>query len=431
MFRFTQVALIAALLAGCGGSHSPVGDARFVFRAKAGTYSDGAGSLGLTVVATLRDAAGNGPDVPWTLTASDLAGPVDVQASYAVSGPGSYVVWVFPGVAVSAGHTFSLQLSSPEGFTQGATVTVGSSELAPPAPALSADGSQLTWVVPPDAHRFACEVSASGEVQLSATGTTGACDVSALPPDSYTATIEAFSADPSQLQTDHSQTPELPEVDVSEGRLSFIRSDGSTPDLSLMLAGGRFDYGAGQPGLALWMALQQTDGGVTPVPWSVNVVGPGLPADAPLQLTYPANTPQTELWSYDVALAEGSYSFVASSDAGTLSGTFRVPAQTPLDPPTAAVATAQPNGGATVQWQGVPDAGSYFVGVWDHTTGTFSTGQWVTTTSTSFASQSFDAGTTYDVYVTATDADLTSPPQPRAETRASENTYSPASFTGI
>jgi hypothetical protein len=404
-----------------------------VLTASAGTYSDGAGPTGLTLLATLRDVDGRGPDVPWTLSLSDVIGPLDVSASYAVSGDGSFEVWTFPTIATSPAHEYLLQLTSPTGTTATAQVFVGNGGLDDPEPTLSADGAMLSWAAPVGAQTFSCDVTSGGESQLTTAGPSAQCDVSALPPGAYLATVEAFSTDVSALRQDPAQTPRLPELDVSAGRLAFTRSDGSAPTLTFSVAGGRFDYGAGDPGLALWLSLRQPDGGVSPEAWTVNVVGPGIPTEAPLELTYPANTPQTALWAYDVSLAEGLYSLTASADGGTppLSTQFRVPAQTPMAPPLDVTATAAPSGGASVQWTAAPDAGSYFVGVWNRATGVFTAGQWVTSSPTTFASQTFAASTDYDVYVTAATADLTAPPVPHADFQASENTYSPAGFTGL
>lgn len=430
MLRSIVGAVVLVAVSACGG-HSPSSGGGFVLSARAGTYSDGTGVLGLSIVATLRDAAGNGPDAPWTLALSDASGPLEVQASYGVSGPRSYVVWTFPDVLTGTGHSYDLRLTSPDGASVQTTVLVGSGELATPNPALSVDGTLLTWEPPAGATSFDCEVTSGGEVQLSSAESTGSCDVSALPAGAYVATVRAFSADVRSLLSDPSQAPMVPSLDISEAWLSFTRSDGTTPAISLSAAGGRLDDGSGQPGLALWMSLLQTDGGVSPSAWDVSVVGPGIPASSPLLLAYPANVAQTALWSYGVALSEGTYSLTASSGGQSLSAEFRVAAQAPLAEPTQVTAGAKANGGATVQWSGVPDAGSYFVGVWTHDTGAFTAGQWVRTPSADFASQTFTSGTAYDVYVTAATADLTAPPQPQTDFQASENTYSPATFTGI
>ena len=428
-------AAFVLFLAACGGSSSrPNVGYGYALQASAGVYNDGSGKLGIGVLSTFRDAAGAGPSTPWNAALSDAAGAIPVQASYSESGPASYASWWWPQIAPRiGGYTLSLSQGAQSlsvGFTLSAAAP-----LAVPVATLSADGSLLSWPAVASAASYACRVYSGSLLQLSTLQSATACDLTALPPGSYTASVLAFSADLTALRAVGAQEPALPpRFDVSEARLAFVRPQPGAAVLKAQAAGGAIHYGTSTPGLAIWLALTQADGAPTATAWSVRVVGPGLPASSPLAYSYPANVVRNLVWSYDVSAAPGLYSLTATSGATSVAASFSVGQPPSLPIPATVSATAQVGGGATVAWGPVTGAKSYFAAVWTQATpqnprSSFVAGNWFGGSPATFPSGSFVAGTPYDVYVAASDADMVAGGPAPSQVAVSENTFNPASFT--
>ncbi len=202
--------------------------------------------------------------------------------------------------------------------------------------------------------------------------------------------------------------------------------------LSLRVAGGTIDFGTSTPGIALWVELLQPDGGASPDPWTLAVLGPGIPATEPITFDYPPANGRAMFWEYDVPAMAGSYSLTATdADAGTaLSTSFSIGPPVPLPVPSDVSTQAGANGGVTVQWSPVAGAAGYDVTAWTTVNGssTFYVGQWVGAPPASFPKDTFVSGTAYDVYVAATSVDMLDGGVP-AQLSVSENSYQPASFT--
>jgi hypothetical protein len=192
-------------------------------------------------------------------------------------------------------------------------------------------------------------------------------------------------------------------------------------------AGGALDSGSLTRSLAIWLSISDADGTPTAAAWSVEVVGPTLPISAPLAFTYGANLPRQLVWSYDVPASPGLYSFTATSTAGAMAGLFAVGSPPPLDIAQGVVANAGAQGSATVGWTAVAGARSYLATAWDHLTGAYVAGAWVAAPPASFPKGTFAAGSSYDVYVDATDADMLGGQVP-TQVAVSEDTYQPVTF---
>lgn len=424
--------LIAAAVAGisCGGgsSASPSSSAPYVLQAIGGTYNDGSGRVGLSVLATLRDAGGAGPQAAWSGTLSDGTGELNT-VQYDAPGSASWSALLWPDVVASPGsYDVALAPESGSGSSVSFSLADGGT-LDVPRISLSADGTTLSWAAVPGSANYECLVYSEGALQRSALGTGTTCTVSELPQGSYEAAVRAYSADPAALAATSSQVPPLPaRFDVSEGYLAFSRSAEGTPAFTAVAAGGAIDYSGLTPGLAFWLAIAQSDGSASTISWTVQVIGPGLPVSAPLSTTYGANLPRQLFWSYDVPAMPGIYSFTATSGSETLAGSFTLGTPASLGIPGSVSASGGTQGSATVSWSAVTGAQSYLVSAWDHVTGAYVASQWRNGSTATFPQGTFASGSTYDVYVDATDADMIGGAVP-TQVAVSENTFQPSSFT--
>jgi hypothetical protein len=424
---------LALLLAGaaCGGGGggsqpSNVGHG-YALGGAGGVYADGSGRLGVAILATVRDAAGDGPAAPWSGTATGPAGVFGDALVYDAPGAGSYSTFLFPAEAASAGE-YRIALGPDGSSPLEAPFAVGTRLGLPLADvSLAPDASAFSWPAVSGGASYACQVSSGGALQLATLSTATGCDLSALLPGSYSASVLAFSTDLTAIGA--GQQPPLPAVfDVSEARMAFVKPvPGSDPPLRVLAAGGAYDEGTTQRTLAIWLSFATPDGTPTGVPWDVTVIGPGLPPSAPLAFTYHASFPRQMVWSYDVPAAAGTYSLTATSTAGAISGLFTVGDPAVLDLPVGVSANDGAQGSATVMFTPVTGARSYLVSAYDAVTGALAASAWFAETTASFPQGSFTAGATYDVYVAATDADMVGGAAP-TQVSVAENLFDFASF---
>jgi hypothetical protein len=424
------IALALALVSGCGPAESD--SDRFTLQARGGVYVDGTGQLGLAVLTTLRNADGIGPAVGWSGSLSGPLGPVGGTVTYAVPGAGSWFASLLPKEPGYAG-TYSLDLASAGGSALTALFDVAEGTgIAPPQPSFSDASTTISWSPVPGAASYECVVYGEAVVEARSLGAATSCDLSGLPAGTYAASVLAYSADLTSIAASASRTPSLPDrFDVSEARLTFNRTDGSPLAATLAAAGGGFHDGTSWPGrgLAVWVSILNPDGTPTSQQWSVEVVGPGLPATTPLTFTYPANFTRLLIWSEAVSAAPGSYGLIARSTAGSVARPFTLWTLATLDAPTGIVASAGAQGSADVAWSAVAGAASYLVTVRNRATGEYASGQWVAGTSASFPFDTFLVDQPYDVYVAATDVDMVGGTPP-TQVAITENSYQPAAFVG-
>lgn len=414
-----------ALVAACG--EDPAGPA-FELRARVGTYDDGSGRIGLAMLATLRDASGAGPATPWALALRDGAGPVPAAADYDAPGSGSYSTTWWPGVAPSPGR---YQVSATRGSEAVGTTAAldGAGTLPLPEPALAVDASRIDWPPVPGAAAYSCRVHAGGAVQLETMQAAPGCDLSALPPGGYTASVLAFSADLLAVRASSAQLPPLPgRFDVSEARLALVRPDGVEPGTLIRLAGGAYDDGIGARSLAIWASIADAQGAATAEAWTVEVVGPNLPAGAPLTFTYWASFPRLVVWAPGVPASPGTYTATATSAGGTaVVARFTVGSPAWLDLPLGVTAVDGAQGSAHVSWDPVAGAASYLASAYDSVTGAPVASQWVAVPAADFPQGTFLAGLSYDVFVAASDADMVGGTVP-TQISVAENVLLYASF---
>lgn len=422
--RVMSLSLLAGLLAACGGgsSASPV-----ALQASLGTYDDGSGRLGLAVIATLRDASGAGPDVPWTITVRDPQGGL-VETVAAAAGPGAYQLGWRADLPPSPGSYAIVASSAAAEVRVAATLPESGSSLGRPVVAVAGDGSRLDWPPVPGASSYLCRIHAAGALQHEALGTGTSCDLSVLPAGAYSASVLAFSADLVAVSASPDSRPSLPpRFDASEARLGFVRPAGPAPALVLRAAGGAYDDGADPRSLAIWLSVGATDGAASSVAWDVEVVGPNLPAGSPLRFAYHANYPRTLVWAPGVPATPGTYTATARSGSIAIASMFTLGAPAWLDQPMGLVATDAAQGGADASWAPVAGAQSYLLSTYEAASGRLVASAWFTGSSGSFPAATFTPGVAYEVYVAATDADMASGAVP-VQVSVAENVFDFARF---
>ena len=414
--------LFAVLYAACGGGDRTSKPAvPHTASAAIGTYEDGSGRLGIAALTTIRSEGGAGPDVDWQLELERDGAPLGAPAIYAAGA--TYSVTSFPDVAPAAGTTYAVTAAG-DGYSLSSSAMLGYEPSLPtPSVALALDGGSLGWAAVAGAAAYSCVLTSGGAVHLQQVSTTTGCDVAALPEGSFLASIQALSADPEALGV--GAAPAMPATfDVSHVRLGLLRR-ASSASLVLRAAGGRVDYGL-VPGLAIWVGLAGPNGAPDGGAWSIEVTGPNLPASNPLRFDIQANFTWRVVWAYGLSPDPGLYTLVATNGVESVTTRFAIAPPQPLPLPGGVSATGQQRGAARVTWSPVEGAKAYFAAAW--LGNSFVAGQWVTGTSADFLDGTFARGVTYDVFVAAVDVDVTANAAP-TRVSASENSYTPASFT--
>ncbi|HSN11183.1 MAG TPA: hypothetical protein VLS51_03605 [Propionibacteriaceae bacterium] len=392
---------------------------------------DGSGALGIAVLATLRDDGGNGPGARWSGPLVGPAGSAAGDFAYFAPGAGSWVAAWWPGDPAYAG-AYSLELSDGSGATMVTGFDLGSGVgLPPPEPTWTEATSTLTWGQVPGAAAYECRVLGADGVSRAWLGSGTTCDMGALGEGAYTASVIAYSADLPSLAASGEMAPLLPErFDVSEARLAFARNGATAPAGRLAAAAGTWHDGTDWTGkgLALWVSILDADGAPATTPWSVEVVGPGMPPATPLTFAYPAGYSRIMVWTSAILAVPGSYGVVARSASGALAVPLTLVTLASMEAPSGIVAHDGAQGSAAVDWTAVAGAASYLITVRRQDTGAFVTSQWVATNTAAFPAGTFVAGATYDAVVAATSADMAGGAVP-TQLAITENSFQPASFT--
>lgn len=423
--RVAFVSLLAAT--GCHNGKNPgVQESRYALEGRVGTYDDGSGRAGLAILATLRDASGAGPDVTWRVDARDASGGTIATLEYPVSG--SYTATWFAAVAPSVGDYELVAAGSGEDARTPVSLPAGSG-IPLPVPVLASDASRIDWTPVEGAASYLCRVYALGQLTLESSSATPGCELLGLPAGAYSASILALSVDLGAVAASGAERPELgARFDVSEARIGFNRTDGTAPPALIRAAAGAYDDGIGSRSLAVWLSITDPSGVPTSSPWNVQVVGPNLPPSAPLALTYWGNFPRLMAWAPGLPATPGVYTLTAQS--GTSAATIEVSLGEPawIDPPFAVTASDAARGGAAASWAAVTGARAYLAAAYDAVTGDLVASQWSAGTSTSFPAETFVAGRSYDVFVSATDADMVYGAVP-TQVSIAENVFEYATFT--
>ncbi|MHB8878196.1 MAG: hypothetical protein ACYC8T_31255 [Myxococcaceae bacterium] len=343
---------------------------------------------------------------------------------------GSFMAWWWEDLAPEEG-VFTLEAVGAPGSLALQFELADRTGIAPPQPTMT--GDSLQWSPLEGAASSSCRFY-QGSILVSSTAPSGglSCNASSLGDGAYTAVVQATSADLPALAADRTQLPALPEAfHVAEGRIGFSR--GPTGGCQIRAAGGKLNFGSAAGGLAIWVALGIPDGGAPAEEWTLSVVGPGLPSASSLNASYPAGSFQRLLWSYDAQPRAGTYTVTAQAGAQSVSTQVSLG-----DPPAFGIvsdihASANGSGAADIDWTAEPGARSYWVNVWPSGAGSSAPAAsiWTHSPSARFPPATFQSGKTYDVYVTATDADMTVTTSPAGSSAVSvsENTYAPVGFT--
>ena len=451
-----------------GGSSAPknVGGG-YTLEVSGGTLNDGTGINGLAILATLRDSSGNGPAMPWTLsiTGPDFGAPLTV--SYDDGSPSSYMSWWWSGFGPFSGAytitatngsttlTYNLNIDASHNLSQ---------------PTLNKSGNTISWNSVTGAGSYQYRVTdgtgtdvISGYIAAEPLLSTYSLQLPSVMSDgSYLVRVFAQTTNRVALQNDSLASPTLASQENSSlSQMDFVVG-GTGSGYSLDARGGvlyegLFSSGTGTPtdqyGLVIWASLLTNASPTTPpaADWTVSLTGPGI--TTPLKFTYPGTYAQYVYWDFGTMPASGTYTLSAVSTGGTatVQQTFTIPnATSQLPVATGLSATPAIGGGASISWNAVPGAASYYVNLWTcvgagsantvsgcTNGGTYSevAGSWVSTTSAVIPNNTLTPGLVYDVYVTAcqqdmTDATTVPPVEPGSQVDMSDTTFTYATFTG-
>lgn len=418
--------LLLALVA-CGPTTGPARLGEHAVTARLGAYDSGS-RRGLSLLVTARDAQGRGPSTPWTLTLRSPHGDELATGIYDDSSTGSFVAYWWESVPAEFG-TYSLDLTSARGQMMLPLLFWTAPGLSPPSPVFDGPSSTVTWPPVSGAGAYACTISrGAAPVTATAPAADTHCDVGGLEDGSYLASVRAFAVDLVALAADPRPEPPLPaSFDIAESQLGFAKGGSG---VQLRAAGGELRYGPVTGGLAVWLSLAGLDGLPPASSVPLTIQGPGLPASG-LTASYPAGASQHLVLAYEARPRTGSYVLSATVGPSPLATAFNIGSTLKqLTIPQDIMVTALGGGTADVTWSPVTGALSYRISTWVRGASSPTAIQFETGTSTRFPSGTFQAGQQYDVYVTAADVDMTSPPlSAPASVAASENSYFPASFT--
>ncbi len=419
-----------------------------------GTLNDGSGANGLSVLATLRDSSGNGPAMPWTLTITGPGLGAPLTVSYDDGSPSSYMTSWWESSHPQSGTFTATATNGGTALTYKFTIDA-SKNLSQPVPSKSTN--TISWNSITGAGSYYYKVTdgtgllvISGYIASDPLLFSYSFNLPTLSNGSYLVEVFAQTTDRTALQNNASALPSLAsQENMAVATMDFVIGGG----YSLDARGGVLYEGVGtgaadQYGLVIWASIltAPTNSASSPTPpasdWNITVTGPAI--STPITFTYPATDSQYIYWDFGTVPTAGTYTVSAIVSGGTtsLSQTFTVPSPTAKLPLAAVTANATNGGGASVSWDLVTGAKSYYVNIWtDVWDATLSqwvyteiAGSWVNATSATIANNTMTKGIVYDVYVTAcqqdmTDAATTPPAAPGAQVDMSDTTFTYVTIT--
>ncbi len=461
LMKWIVSAFTLALLASCGGgggnSTPPNVGGGYTLEVSGGTFNDGSGANGLAVLATLRDAAGNGPKMPWTLSITGPGFGAPLTESYDDGSPSSYMTWWWNGFAPFSGTYTATATYGPTTlictFYIDATKNLSQ-------PVLNKSGNTIFWNSVTGAGSYyyrvtdgtGTDVMTPGYISAAPLQTTYSFQLPSVMTGSYLVEVYAQTTDRAALQNDISASPTLAsQENMSLSSLDFVIGGYTLDARGGVLYQGQYPAGIDNYGLVIWTSILTTTTPTTPPAgdWTITVNGPDIPGSAPITFTYPATYAQYVYWDYGTVPASGTYTVTGVSTGGTtISQTFTIPDPTSQIPvATGLSVTPVSGGGANASWSPVTGANSYYVNVWTCTGsaapnfacpngGTYQeiAGNWVNATSAIIPTGTLTPGVAYDVYVTACQQDMTDtttvpPADPGTQMNMSDTVYSYATFT--
>lgn len=418
-----------------------------------GTLNDGSGVNGLTVLATLRDDSGYGPGgaAGWEI---EITGPGIVSplvVSYEDGSPASYSTWWW-------------EQTDPQSGTYTATASDGtttliydfsiqsSSNLSQPD--VNVAGTTVFWDPVSGAGSYYYELtdgsgvtSTYGYIESDPLLTQYSFELpAALPDGSYLVSVYALTANRLALGEDNAAWPSLPAQENDAVKTIDFVQGGTGSGYVLNARGGVLYEGSffstDYYGLVVWTSILTTTTPETAPAgnWDVTVTGPGIAT--PITFTYPKTDSHYIYWDFGTVPDSGTYtvSAIATGSTTTLSTTFTVPNTTSKLPvATGLAATATSGGGASVSWNSVSGAGSYYVNIWAEIDGYYTevAGGWVNATSAIIPSGTLTEGVTYDVYVSACQLDMMDmnsvplPVAPDSQVDMSDTTFGYDTIVGL
>jgi hypothetical protein len=418
-----------------------------------GTLNDGSGVTGLTVLATLRDDTGYGPGgaAGWQI---EITGPginSPLVVSYEDGSASSYSTWWWEQLDPQTGTYTATATDGTTTLIYDFTIQAGSN-LSQPAANIA--GSTVSWNPVAGAGSYYYEVTdgsgvtaAYGYIESDSLLTQYSFALpDVLPDGSYLVSVYALTADRLALAADSAAWPSLPAQENDSCKTIDFVQGGTDSGYVLDARGGVLYEGAVSTtdyyGLVIWASILTTTAPETApaADWAVTVTGPGI-AD-PITFTYPKTDSHYIYWDFGVEPASGEYtvSAISSASTTTLSTTFTIANTTSKLPlATGVTGTATSGGGASVTWNSVSGAGSYYVNIWADAGGAYTeiAGGWVNATSAIVPSGTLTSGVTYDVYVTACQLDMTDvssvplPVSPGIQVDMSDTTFTYDTIVGI
>ncbi len=433
---------------GGGGSSGPSGPANvgggYTLQVSGGTLNDGSGANGLVILATLRDSAGMGPGMPWTISITQLGTTmpqIPLTVVYNDVNYHSYMGWEWSGIGPVTGDYratatngsgsvsiyYDFHVDSASAFTRPAVLSVSS----------SGSTYTLSWSSVPNASSYSYEVyppSGSGLDPVIGYTTTTSVALSGLSATGdYLVWVRAYASDRTVLETSNASAPSISsQENISEYTFTFpVGGDQTSSDYSFSAAGGYMDYGLKDPsnnpiyGMAIWTSIQDITASPTAPAGNWNVKVKKQDGTIVANFIYPAGVRHYAYWFYDIEpVADTPYTVEATYGGAAKTASFNLTTTTArlLLPTNISAALDSITQNITITWGSVTGAQSYYVNLWAYVTDPVTNqleytevwSNWTNTTSVTITpgNQGLPAGLSVDIFVTTHELDMSNPVPP-------------------
>ncbi len=451
--------VLLLILAGCKGkskSPSNIGGG-YILLVSGGTLNDGSGVNGLAVLVTLRDSGGNGPGgaAGWQIkiTGPGINSPLVV--SYDDGSQYSYSTWWWEEFDPLSGTYTATATNGTTTLTYNFSINAAQNLTQPD---LNKSGSTIWWNPVTGAGSYYYEVTdgSGGLVTFDYIAsdpllTLYSFELPGLTEGSYLVSVYALTKD--RLALASPTSPSLPSQENDSLAIIDFVHGGTGSGYALDARGGvlyegldSLGTGTDAYGLVIWTSLVTNSTPSTPPAgdWDITVTGPGI--TKPIAFTYPRTNYHYVYWDFGTVPVGGetyTVSAIVSGGTTSLTQSFTIPSPASKLPVAANLSTNPTSGGgASISWDPVPGANSYYVNIWtdiwnaalNRWVYTEIAGNWMKTTSAVIPGGTLTKGISYDVYVTACELDMTDttavpPPDPGSQTDMSDTTFTYATIT--